>query len=260
MYLFDKKSVYDLPFNGRLRGAADLRRRVPADRAGAVGLQLRARRHRDAVPALRRRRERMRAHAGERKLALPAYDQCIKASHVFNLLDARGVISVTERQAYIGRVRDARQGLLRGLARDARPPDAAKGGLRWPSCCSNSLSEEIPARMQTRAAEDLKRLVGDGAEGGGLAFDRGARAFATPRRLALVVDGLPAAAARRQRGEARAARRRARAGDRGLPRRAPASLARPGCEKRDTGKGEFWFAVHQEAGRPDGRGAARRHR
>jgi len=39
------------------------------------------------------------------KLALPAYDQCIKASHRFNLLDARGVISVTERQAYIGRVR-----------------------------------------------------------------------------------------------------------------------------------------------------------
>jgi glycyl-tRNA synthetase alpha chain len=39
------------------------------------------------------------------KLALPAYDQCIKASHCFNLLDARGVISVTERAAYIGRVR-----------------------------------------------------------------------------------------------------------------------------------------------------------
>src|SRR3989337_1154426 len=37
-------------------------------------------------------------------LALPAYDQCIKASHVFNLLDARGVISVTERQGYILRV------------------------------------------------------------------------------------------------------------------------------------------------------------
>ena len=41
----------------------------------------------------------------ERKLALPAYDQCIKASHLFNLLDARGVISVVERAAYIGRVR-----------------------------------------------------------------------------------------------------------------------------------------------------------
>ena len=38
-------------------------------------------------------------------MAHPAYDQCIKASHVFNLLDARGVISVTQRQAYIGRVR-----------------------------------------------------------------------------------------------------------------------------------------------------------
>ena len=37
-------------------------------------------------------------------LVLPAYDQCIKASHLFNLLDARGVISVTERAAYIGRV------------------------------------------------------------------------------------------------------------------------------------------------------------
>jgi glycyl-tRNA synthetase alpha chain len=40
------------------------------------------------------------------KMALPAYDQCIKASHVFNLLDARGVISVTERQSYILRVRE----------------------------------------------------------------------------------------------------------------------------------------------------------
>ena len=44
---------------------------------------------------------------GERhELALPAYDQCIKASHRFNLLDARGVISVTERQSYILRVRE----------------------------------------------------------------------------------------------------------------------------------------------------------
>jgi len=45
--------------------------------------------------------------AGERHLmVLPAYDQCIKASHRFNLLDARGVISVTERQSYILRVRE----------------------------------------------------------------------------------------------------------------------------------------------------------
>jgi len=45
--------------------------------------------------------------AGGRHLqVLPAYDQCIKASHIFNLLDARGVISVTERQSYILRVRE----------------------------------------------------------------------------------------------------------------------------------------------------------
>jgi glycyl-tRNA synthetase alpha chain len=44
--------------------------------------------------------------AGARhKMVLPAYDQCIKASHSFNLLDARGVISVTDRQRYIGEVR-----------------------------------------------------------------------------------------------------------------------------------------------------------
>ncbi|MCI0600385.1 MAG: glycine--tRNA ligase subunit alpha [Beijerinckiaceae bacterium] len=48
-----------------------------------------------------------RGKDGERHLlALPAFDQCIKASHIFNLLDARGVISVTERQSYILRVRD----------------------------------------------------------------------------------------------------------------------------------------------------------
>ena len=42
----------------------------------------------------------------EKKLSLPAYDQCLKASHVFNVLDARGVISVAQRAKYIGRIRD----------------------------------------------------------------------------------------------------------------------------------------------------------
>ena len=46
------------------------------------------------------------AGAERHLMALPAYDQCIKASHIFNLLDARGVISVTERQSYILRVRE----------------------------------------------------------------------------------------------------------------------------------------------------------
>ena len=46
----------------------------------------------------------------DKSLALPAYDQCMKASHYFNMLDARGVISVTERAAYIGRVRALARG------------------------------------------------------------------------------------------------------------------------------------------------------
>ncbi|MBK1870361.1 glycine--tRNA ligase subunit alpha [Taklimakanibacter albus] len=54
---------------------------------------------------------------GRHELALPAYDQCIKASHVFNLLDARGVISVTERQAYILRVRELAKGCCEAWAR-----------------------------------------------------------------------------------------------------------------------------------------------
>ena len=42
----------------------------------------------------------------EKKISLPAYDQCLKASHVFNILDARGVISVAQRAEYIGRIRE----------------------------------------------------------------------------------------------------------------------------------------------------------
>jgi len=57
-------------------------------------------------------------------LPLPAYDQCIKASHAFNLLDARGVISVTERQAYIGRVRT----LAKGCAETWLASPQARGG------------------------------------------------------------------------------------------------------------------------------------
>jgi glycyl-tRNA synthetase alpha chain len=49
-------------------------------------------------------------HLLEKKLALPAYDHCIKASHRFNLLDARGVIGVTERASYIARVRALAKG------------------------------------------------------------------------------------------------------------------------------------------------------
>tara|TARA_B100001093_G_scaffold360847_1_gene345565 strand:+ start:404 stop:1291 length:888 start_codon:yes stop_codon:yes gene_type:complete len=47
----------------------------------------------------------------EKKLSLPAYDQCLKASHVFNILDSRSAISVAERAGYIGRIRDITKGV-----------------------------------------------------------------------------------------------------------------------------------------------------
>ena len=53
------------------------------------------------------------------------------------------------------------------------------------------LSEEIPARMQSRAAEDLRKMVTDRLVAAGLVYE-GAKAFATPRRLALSVHGIPA--------------------------------------------------------------------
>jgi glycyl-tRNA synthetase alpha chain len=63
----------------------------------------------------------------DRGLPLPAYDQAIEASHIFNTLQARGVISVAERQAYIGRVRELTKGACdawmqkNGWAEPAKP-------------------------------------------------------------------------------------------------------------------------------------------
>ncbi|MCA0301999.1 MAG: glycine--tRNA ligase subunit beta [Proteobacteria bacterium] len=110
------------------------------------------------------------------------------------------------------------------------------------------LSEEIPARMQARAADDFQRLVCDGLKAAGLTFT-GARAFATPRRLALVVDGLPAARAdvsEERRGPRVGAPDQAVQGF--LKATGLASLDQ--AEKRDTGKGEFWFAVISRKGGP----------
>jgi len=110
------------------------------------------------------------------------------------------------------------------------------------------LSEEIPARMQARAAEDLKRLIGEGLKAAGLAFTE-ARAFVTPRRLALVVDGLPTTRAdvsEERRGPRVGAPDQAVQGF--LKGAGLASLDQ--AEKRDTGKGEFWFAVLNKKGGP----------
>jgi len=105
MYLFDKKTVYELPYNSPSSN-------VPMT-YGDVFLQNEQEQsaynfeHADTEMLFRHfaDAEKESGRLIERKLPLPAYEQCIKASHVFNLLDARGVISVTERQSYILRVR-----------------------------------------------------------------------------------------------------------------------------------------------------------
>jgi glycyl-tRNA synthetase alpha chain len=57
----------------------------------------------------------------ETPLALPAYEQALRASHIFNLLDARGVISPTERQSFIARVRELAKGSAEAWERSQRP-------------------------------------------------------------------------------------------------------------------------------------------
>src|SRR6195952_4267001 len=113
MYVQGVDNVYDLNFNGR----------DGADKVtyGDVFLQAEQEysrhnfEHADTTMLFEQLKMAERAcrsylEAGDRGthhlMVLPAYDQCIKASHAFNLLDARGVISVTERQSYILRVRD----------------------------------------------------------------------------------------------------------------------------------------------------------
>ncbi len=106
MYVQGVENVYDLDFNGAGTRYGDVFLRAEQEFSAYnfehANIDILFRHFADAEAE---------CHALiAQELALPAYDQCIKASHVFNLLDARGVISVTERQAYILRVRELAKG------------------------------------------------------------------------------------------------------------------------------------------------------
>jgi glycyl-tRNA synthetase alpha chain len=118
MYVQGIENIYDLNFNGRdgeerisygevFLQAEEEYSRYNFEHADTAML---FQHFKDAEGECRRLLERGEpapdANRKRHLMALPAYDQCIKASHVFNLLDARGVISVTERQSYILRVRE----------------------------------------------------------------------------------------------------------------------------------------------------------
>jgi glycyl-tRNA synthetase alpha chain len=88
--------------------------------------------------------ERQAQHLMQRQLALPAYEQVLKAAHTFNLLDARGAISVTERAAYIGRIRN----LARGVAQSYLESRARLGFPMAP----RAWADEVGARLAEQAA------------------------------------------------------------------------------------------------------------
>ena len=88
--------------------------------------------------------ERQAQHLMQRQLALPAYEQVLKAAHTFNLLDARGAISVTERAAYIGRIRN----LARSVAQSYLESRARLGFPMAP----RAWADEVSARLAEQAA------------------------------------------------------------------------------------------------------------
>ena len=115
-------------------------------------------------------------------MVLPAYDQSIKASHLFNLLDARGVISVTERQGFICACASSPGCCAAWLKTEA---GGAHAHLRahMAELLLELFSEEIPARMQTPRRRGFRAAAGSKLKDAGLKFDR---CGASPRRA---VDG-----------------------------------------------------------------------
>ena len=111
------------------------------------------------------------------------------------------------------------------------------------------LSEEIPARMQANAVEDLERLVTDGLAEAGLSHDD-AMSFVTPRRLILTVSGLPKVSP--------ATREERKGPNVNAPEKAldgflrSTGLSKDDLEARDGRKGQVWFAVIERDGRPAG--------
>src|SRR5712671_1577234 len=110
------------------------------------------------------------------------------------------------------------------------------------------LSEEIPARMQARAADDLRKLVTDKLTGAGLTYE-GAKAFATPRRLALAVAGLPA-----RQPDVREEKKGPRVGApegaiKGFLKAAGLKSIKDAKVEKDAKKGDFYVAVIEKKGR-----------
>ncbi len=116
MYLQGVNNVYDLLWNEAVRyGEVHHRDEVEFSRYNFEAADV------DAIKQVFALAEAEGHALIGRGLVLPAYDQCLKCSHAFNLLDARGAISVAERTAYIGRVRNLARAVAEGYSASLEP-------------------------------------------------------------------------------------------------------------------------------------------
>jgi glycyl-tRNA synthetase alpha chain len=92
--------------------------------------------------------EKQARHLMDHQLALPAYEQVLKAAHTFNLLDARGAISVTERAAYIGRIRN----LAKSVAQSYLDSRARLGFPMAPPSWAEEVLAQIEKQIEKKAA------------------------------------------------------------------------------------------------------------
>ncbi len=144
MYVMDCEFVYDLPFNEQFRYGEvfhQAEKEFSAYNFEQANTEVLFRHFDEAEAECRK--------LVDAKLALPAYDQCIKASHAFNLLDARGVISRHRARRLYRPCARVGEGIVRSVA------GLRTGRLHAEVCVMPDLlielfSEEIPARMQAR--------------------------------------------------------------------------------------------------------------
>ena len=147
------------------------------------------------------------------KLPIPAYDFVIKASHAFNMLDARGVISVSERASYIANIRDIARVVAEGYLESRKAqgyPLIAKlashesvqeivndASTQAPAITNGNFlleigSEELPASFVPIGSESLKREMTKLLQDEGIKY-QSLSVMGTPRRLAVAVQGMHAA-------------------------------------------------------------------
>lgn len=213
-------------------------------------------------------------------LVLPATDYVLKCSHTFNMLDARGVISVTERVSYIERVRRLAQQIARAYVKQREemehpllgkwttsPPvgpvlGAAALDARLDAAEVNEMTEllfeigteEIPAGYLPPALEQLQRMAADALTEHRIGFDT-LEAFGTPRRITLSVKGI-ATLQETEETEVVGPPKRIAYDENGEPTKAAIGFAKTqGVELADlriveTPRGEYVAASKQEEGLP----------